>query len=70
MSKPQLFQFAVIWHPTEKQIKDDGLKSKVIVEPKTILAADEGAVKMHAAMSIDQQYRDQLDQIDIAVAPF
>jgi hypothetical protein len=68
--KEQLFHFAILWHPTEKQIKDDGAKSKVVVEPKTILAADIEAVKMAAAMEIPSDYKTQLSQIQIAVRPF
>lgn len=29
MSTAKLFQYAILWHPTEKQVKDEGLKSKV-----------------------------------------
>ena len=70
MSKSKLFQYAAIWHPTEKQIKEDGAKSKLIVEMQTILANDQQAVTMTAAMSIPAEYKDQLDQIEIAVRPF
>ncbi len=70
MTKQKLFQYAVLWHPTEKQMKDDGLKSKVIVELYTILANDEKSVGMSCAMQIPTEYKDQLDQIEIAVRPF
>lgn len=70
MSNSRLFQYAVIWHPTEKQKKDDGAKSKLIVELTTILAADQQSVMMNAAMNISSEYKDQLDQIEIAVRPF
>jgi hypothetical protein len=70
MNKPKLFQYAIIWHPTEKQIKDEGLKSKVLVELKTLLANDERGASMAAAMDIPQDYRQQLEQIDIAIRPF
>jgi len=43
MSKSKLFQYAVLWHPTEKQEKEEGLKSKVLVEPKTVLAIDQAS---------------------------
>lgn len=70
MTKQKLFQYAVLWHPTEKQTKDDGLKSKIIVQPTTILANDEASASMSCAMQIPAEYKDQLDQIEIALRPF
>jgi hypothetical protein len=66
----QLFQYAIIWHPTEKQIKDEGLKSTVLVEVKTILAKDQNSATMAAAMEIPADKKGELDQIQIAVRPF
>lgn len=70
MKKPMLFTYAILWHPTEKQIKDEGLKSLVLVQPKTILASDQQTALMAASMEIPADKRDQLEQIDIAVRPF
>jgi hypothetical protein len=70
MSKSTLFQYAIIWHPTEKQIKEEGLKSKLLKELTTVLSADTASVTMMAAMDIPAEYRDQLDQIVIATRPF
>jgi hypothetical protein len=70
VAKPTLFQYAIIWHPTEKQIKDESLKSKVIVELTTLLAADQASAGMAAAMEIPNEYKTQLDQIQIALRPF
>lgn len=68
--KAKLFQYAILWHPTEKQIKDEGAKSKVLVEPKTILATDQQSALMAASMSIPADKREELDQIEIAMRPF
>lgn len=68
--KQKLFQYAVLWHPTEKQVKDENAKSKLLIEPKTILATDLNSVNMTAAMGIPSEYKTQLDQIEIAVRPF
>jgi hypothetical protein len=38
MANSKLFQYAILWHPTEKQVKDEGLKSKVLVELTRIAA--------------------------------
>ena len=70
MSKQKLFQYAVLWHPTEKQSKEENAKSKLIVDLKTILANDQNSVNMTAAMEIPSDYKTQLDQIEIAVRPF
>jgi hypothetical protein len=70
MSNPQLFQFAIIWHPTEKDKKENGTKSKLLIEPTTILADSPASANMSAAMQIPQEYKDQLDQIVIALRPF
>jgi hypothetical protein len=68
--KNKLFQYAILWHPTEKQSKEEGLKSKLIIEPTTIMAPEQTAAMMSAAMSIPPEYKDQLDQIEIAMRPF
>ena len=70
MSKSKLFQYAIIWHPTEKQVKEDGTKSKLVKSLDTILATDEKSVLMFAAMSISAEYKDQLEQVEIVVRPF
>ena len=55
---------------TEKQSKDDGLKSKVLVEPKMILAESQPSALMAASMEIPTDKKDQLDQIEILMRPF
>lgn len=70
MTKSKLFQYAVLWHPTEKQEKEEGLKSKVIVEPKTVLAVDQASANMSAIMDIPSEYKTILDQIEVALRPF
>ena len=66
----QLFQYAVIFNPSEKQAKEEGLESKLIVEMQTVLAKDQNEVTMIAAMAIPQKYKDKLSQIQIVVRPF
>ncbi len=66
----KLFQYAILWHPTEKQTKDDGAKSKVLVEVSTILAKDEKSATMSASTNIPAEYKEQLDQVEIACRPF
>jgi len=70
MEKSKLFQYAILWHPTEKQVKDDGLKSKILVDLSSILALDQKTATMSAAMEISGGMKNQLDQIEIIIRPF
>lgn len=70
MEKQKLFQYAILWHPTEKQVKDEDLKSLVLVEPKTILAIDQNSAGMAAAMEIPVDKKKELNQIEIVLRPF
>jgi len=65
----KLFQFAILWQPTDKERKD-GKKAKIIVEPQFMLAKEVSAVNLKAAKLIPDEYDDQLDQIQIAVRDF
>lgn len=67
---PKLFQYAILWHPTEKEIKEEGTKSKVLVQPTTMLSNDANSANMAAAMPIPAEYKEQLDQIEIVMRPF
>ncbi len=67
--KSKLFQYAIIWHPNEAEAKD-GKKSKLISSPAYILATDQNAAQIAAAMNIPAEYKDNLEQIDIAIRPF
>lgn len=70
MSKPSLFQYAIVWHPTEDQIKEKGKKSIILIPPTTILAANSEAAGMAAAMQIPAEHKDNLDQIQICIINF
>ncbi len=70
MANSKLFQYAILWHPTEKQTKDEGLKSKILVPPATLIAADQQSALMAVSMEIPIDKKDQLDQIEICLRPF
>jgi hypothetical protein len=70
MKKSKLFQYAILWHPTEKQVKDDSAKSKILTELTIVLAADDKEVAILAARKITDEYLDQLDQVEVIVRPF
>ena len=65
----KLFQYAFLWHPNKKEV-EEGLKSKIVVPLTTILAADIQKAGMMAGMAIPAEYKDSLDQIEIAIRPF
>ena len=66
----KLFQYAVIFHPKKEIENKPADKAKLIVEPKTVLAADLNSATLLAARDIPQDYADKLDQCEVAVRPF
>jgi hypothetical protein len=70
MSKLKLFQIAVLFHPNEKDKDKDGTKTKLIVEPRTILALDTQAAGFQAIRAIEEQYAEKSDQVEVVVRPF
>ena len=67
--KNTLYEYAVIWHPNEKQ-EENGEKSKLVEGPKYMMAREEKAVFMTVVSQLNMEYKDQLDQIDVIVRPF
>lgn len=65
----QLFQYAILWHPTEQQAKD-GKKDTLAVDVTTVLAKDQRMAIMLAGRDIPDEYLEQIDQLEIAVRPF
>jgi hypothetical protein len=68
-TKSILFEYAVVWHPNENQVLE-GRKSILVDGPKSMLAKEEKAVFMTAVSLLPEEYKDQLDQIDVTVRPF
>lgn len=67
--RARIFQYAVLLHPTDEQY-DKGVRSKMIVEPTLILSTDQNSANMAAVMAIPSEYKEQLDQIEVALRPF
>lgn len=65
----KVYQYAVLLHPTEKE-KKDGVRSKLLVEVTSVLAADDKGAMVIAARAIPAEYIDRLDRIEVAVRPF
>jgi hypothetical protein len=68
-TKAKLFEYAVIYHPTDKEEKK-GEKSKIVIDPKTLLAATEHVATMQVIKKIPKEYDDRLEQLEIAIRPF
>jgi len=70
MKKAKLFEYAILWHPTEKQMEDDNKKTEVLQHPEVVLAEDEAVAQMLAIKKIPDTYLDQLTQIEVLIRPF
>jgi len=68
-AKKKLMQYAVIYHPSDKERKD-GKKSEIVIDMTTILAANDQEAFMLIAKKIPDEYSDRLDQVEIALRPF
>jgi hypothetical protein len=65
----KLYEYAIIWEPTEAQAKE-GQKPKLVLDVTRTLATDEKSANIIASRAIPDEYVMQLDQIKIALRPF
>jgi hypothetical protein len=66
---PQMWQFAILWHPNEEEAKA-GKRSTVLVDLKTVLAPDQQGATILAAREIPADNLTALDQVEIVLRPF
>lgn len=69
MKKSKIYQYAILWHPTKEQ-SEGGSKSKFIVPVTTGLFSDENMATMSAFIAIPEEYRTDLEQLEVVVKPF
>jgi hypothetical protein len=69
MEKAKLFQYAIIWNPSEEEIKE-GKKAVLVADLTTILAKTEKDALIIVSRAIPEQYMDTLNQLEIALRPF
>lgn len=69
MKKLSLFEYAILWHPSEEERKE-GKKSKIIVSLDSTLAVNNENAGLFAATKIPDDYKECLDQIEVVVRPF
>lgn len=67
--KYQLYEYAVLLHPTIEEIKAGG-KSVVVLPITPVLAGSEKEVVMMATRSIPAKFEQMLDRVEVAVRPF
>ena len=67
--KAQLFQYAILWHPSDKE-QEDGRKTEIIVDIDTVLATSEQAAVLLAGKQIPEDRVDDIDQMEVVVRPF
>lgn len=69
MARGRIFFVAALLHPTEKEA-EEGMLSKIIVEPQALVAADENSARVQGARLIAEEFADKSDRIEVAVRPF
>lgn len=68
MSKKQLFEYAVILHTTDE--KGKVTDSKIIIQPKTILAKNEQDVAFTVTRAIPDEHAKNPDNVEIIIRNF
>lgn len=66
----KLYEYAVILQPKEDKDGDVIEDGKLIVEPTTVLAADDAQASLIAGRAIPEEHMDKLDRLTLAVRPF
>lgn len=66
----QIYEYAVILQPKEDKDGEVVEEGKLIVEPTTVLAADETQATLLAGRAIPEEFIDRLDRLTLAVRPF
>lgn len=72
-NRGKLFEYAVLYHPKPTKDQNDRgetPKSIVLTKPETIMAASDAEVSILAARSIETEYLDRLEDVEILVRPF
>jgi hypothetical protein len=62
----KLFEFAVIYVPSEKSNK----KALILVAPQVVLAKDASSVQLKAAKMIPNEYEEELHDVQVVVRSF
>jgi len=69
MKKSILYNYTIVYHPTDNEA-EKGEKSKMLTEPKYLMAPDHNSAFIQASRQIPEEYLDKLDQVDILIRPF
>ncbi len=71
-TKLSLFEISVLYHPTPAEREDSEVmqRTQLILEPRSVLAKDEGHAATIAARAIPEKYADRLDRCEVGIRPF
>ena len=62
--RAKLFEYVIVWLPTEQQEKE-GQKAQIVIDLTRLLAKDITTAQTIAARAIPEQYMNQLEQIEV-----
>lgn len=65
----QVFEIVAVYNPSEKE-EENGEISKIVVDPRTVLAIDERTAGVIAARAIPEEFESKLDRVSVLVRPF
>lgn len=61
----KLFEYVIVYSP-----KNENDESIILIKPELILADNEKIVQMEAVLSIPEEYKNKLSEINIFIRPF
>lgn len=61
----KLFEYVIVYSP-----KNENDESIILIKPEIILADNEKIVQMEAVLSIPEEYKNKLSEINIFIRPF
>ena len=70
MSRSKLFQYAVLKHPKKTKDTETTEKTEILIQPTMILEENEQNVGFKAIRNLKEEDMEDLDRIEILVAPF
>lgn len=65
----QLFQYAILWSPNEQE-KKEGKKPEILKDVTSIIGPNQQYILMVASSLIPEEYKTNIDQIQIPIAAF
>ena len=67
--RKKIFYIAILLHPTAEEAKN-GKSTELLFAPMAVLATDQNAALLLAAREIPEKHLQNIDRVEVAVAPF